>query len=109
MYGIDPLDPKNLNTPPTPVELNNIQKTLTQIDNSNAEELAETGKEYKNFPEKTTGAALPPSAGGYLSFPVGSRAVTPNRLIIDTSTGAIYYTNNHYLSFYHLNLTGGSH
>jgi len=105
MYGVDPLDPKVLNKlPPTPGELAEAQKALNAISRMSPEEIIASGKGYNNYPDRETGAVLPPSATGYLSFPVGSRYVSAKRLVIDTSTGAVYYTNNHYRSFYHFNL-----
>ena len=100
MHGIDPLDPKNLNTPPSPADLQKIQRMLDQLSRGNSNDLKTLApKIYNNYPSSVTGAVLPPSVAGYTSFAIGSRSLS-KRLIIDNSTGATYYTNNHYLSFY---------
>lgn len=58
---------------------------------------------YQNLPHDIIGAVLPPpSAQGYTAYDVpgigAGRGV--GRLLVDKATGAIYYTNNHYYSFY---------
>jgi guanyl-specific ribonuclease Sa len=65
---------------------------------------------YENRPHPETGAVLPPAReSGYVVFDVpglrtGSGPRGLNRLVIDFGTGSIYYTNNHYYSFYPVDL-----
>jgi hypothetical protein len=62
---------------------------------------------YENRPDPTTGAVLPASAAGYIAFDVpgiGTGRRGAGRLVVDIGSGAIYYTRNHYLSFYPLRL-----
>ena len=96
----DPLDPKGINTFVPSQEMQQIANTLFNIVNRNFSGL--NPHVYKNLPERTTGAQLPPSAQGYTTFDVPSRGSTRglNRLIVDNATGATYYTNTHYQSFY---------
>jgi hypothetical protein len=102
MYGADLLDPKNINTPPSPTDLKQIQSTLDKLSRGSMDDLKQLApKAYSNYPSRLTGAMLPPSVAGYTSFAVGSRGLS-RRLIVDNATGATYYTNNHYASFYHV-------
>jgi hypothetical protein len=102
--GKDPLDPKGLNGPISPDEQQNVADALTLILNQDFG--AVHPHVYKNYPHPETGAVLPSSTAGYIAFDVpglgAGRGV--GRLVIDAATAAIYYTNNHYLSFYPLKL-----
>jgi guanyl-specific ribonuclease Sa len=104
----DPLDPKKLNGPILPDEQQKIANALNLILAGNVGTLFP--HPYDNVPHKITGAVLPPaSVLGYTTFDVpglntgqGPRGL--NRLVIDFGSGAIYYTNTHYASFYVVDL-----
>jgi hypothetical protein len=102
--GRDPLDPKGLNGPILPDEQQNVADALTLILNQDSSTLYPHA--YENRPHYETGAVLPPSVNGYIAFDVpglgAGRGV--GRIVIDAGIGAMYYTNNHYRSFYRLNL-----
>jgi hypothetical protein len=102
--GRDPLDPKGLNGPILPDEQQNIADALTLILNQDFSTLYPHA--YENRPHYETGAVLPPGTSGYIAFDVpglgAGRGV--GRIVIDAGIGAMYYTNNHYRSFYRLNL-----
>jgi len=102
--GRDPLDPKRLNGPILPDEQQNVADALTLILNQDFSTLYPHA--YENRLHYETGAVLPPSANGYIAFDVpglgAGRGV--GRIVIDAGIGAMYYTNNHYRSFYRLNL-----
>jgi guanyl-specific ribonuclease Sa len=74
----------------------------------NGDTLLLTPHPYRNLPNFATGAVLPPpSSAGYTAYDVpgfgAGRGV--HRLVIDSGTGAIYYTSNHYYSFYAVQLS----
>ncbi|MEI9997493.1 MAG: FG-GAP-like repeat-containing protein [Rhizomicrobium sp.] len=97
----DPLDPKGLNKPMlTPIEAAALQRTVSIVKNGTAQDLAALNPHpYMNFPSKQTGAVLPPGAYVSLDVQMGSfRGDT--RLIVDSSSLQMYYTNTHYNSFY---------
>ena len=106
--GENPLDPQGLNKPISADEQQKVADALTLIDNGDVGTLEP--HPYYNRPHFVTGAVLPPSAQGYTAYDVlgfgTGRGV--NRLVVDNGTRAIYYTNNHYFSFYavQLNLPG---
>jgi hypothetical protein len=103
----NPLDPTGLNKPLTPGESQAVTDTLnTLINGAHAEVSALHPHPYLNRPTPT-GAVLPPALKGYTTFDVnlGTKGPGAARLIIDNATGAMYYTNNHYLTFYRWNLT----
>lgn len=52
------------------------------------------------------GAVLPPSAAGYTAYDVPGFGPGRGlgRLLVDNGTSAIYYANNHYYSFYPIQL-----
>ena len=107
--GENPLDPKGLNVPITADEQQKVADALTQIINGDA--LTLTPHPYRNRPHSQTGSVLPASSlAGYVAYDVpgfgDGRGV--HRLIIDHGTGAIYYTNNHYFSFYAVQLSSSS-
>jgi hypothetical protein len=104
--GENPLDPKGLNGPISPDEQQKVADALTLIANGDTGALGP--HDYLNRPHFATGAVLPPaSALGYTAYDVpgfsAGRGV--NRLVVDNGTGAIYYTNNHYYSFYAVQLS----
>lgn len=102
--GQDPLDPQGLNRPISAEEQQKIADALTLI--TNGDRSALQPHPYRNLPHDITGAVLPPSAVGYTAYDVpgfGSNRGL-NRLLVDEGTGAIYYTNNHYYSFYPIQL-----
>jgi len=101
---IDPLDPWGLNKP-----------MLSEIERKGLERYGLTIKSYgglggsplfnphpyRNLPDPDTGAQLPP--GNYTTYylPLGSDGFAGDaRVIVDIYTGFMYYTNNHYKSFY---------
>jgi guanyl-specific ribonuclease Sa len=96
----DPLDPQGLNTPISADEQQKTADALTLIVNGDTSALQP--HPYRNLPHDITGAVLPPSALGYTVYDVpesdSDRGL--KRLLVDNGTGAIYYTNNHYYSFY---------
>ncbi len=97
--------------PPTPEDQLSIAKTLQIIDSGTNEELAGLHPHpYRNDPHDVTGAVLPLSDEGYESFDVESGSIHRGtaRLIIDRGTGAMYYTNKHYFSFYKITATGSN-
>lgn len=100
---VNPLDPKQLNNPIIPPdEQQKIAATLTLLYNNNVSTLHP--HVYRNDPDGTTGAVLPPSAVGYTAYDVlgFGRGRGVHRIIVDNGTEEKYYTNNHYLSFYHI-------
>jgi hypothetical protein len=98
--GVDPLDPHRLNTEPSPEEQQRIADTVNAIQRGDVGDLH--AHSYENLPDKTTGAILPLSATGYTAYDV--KGAGPGRglgrILVDKSTGAMYYTKNHYGSFY---------
>jgi hypothetical protein len=103
--GTNPLDPKGLNSQIVSAdEQQKIAAALTIIFSPAFSTLHP--HLYQNRPDDITGAVLPPSAAGYMAYDVpgfGSGRGR-GRIIIDNATGEMYYTNNHYLSFYHIEL-----
>lgn len=107
--GPNPLDPAGLNTGPVPP--NEQQLTASAL------EIAINGgvgylspHNYENTPSSNTGAQLPPSSAGYEVFDVpgvpGRAARGQGRIVVEmTPNGGVYYTNNHYDSFYKLTIT----
>jgi hypothetical protein len=102
--GRDPLDPKGLNGPISPDEQQNVADALTLILNQDFSMVHP--HVYENYQHPVTGAVLPSSTARYIAFDVSGLGAARGvgRLVIDAGTGAIYYTNNHYLSFYPLKL-----
>ena len=98
------LDPQGLNGPLSLSEQEKIAAALSLI--FGGDEIALNPHLYKNLPHNITGAVLPPgSPSGYVAYDVpgldtgeGPRGLS--RLVIDRGTRAVYYTNNHYMSFY---------
>ncbi len=98
----NPLDPKQLNNPIIPPEeQQKIAAALTIYYNNSAVLHPHV---YQNRPDSITGAVLPPSTVGYVAYDVPglSSGRGEGRIIVDQGTGEMYYTNNHYLSFYHI-------
>lgn len=56
---------------------------------------------YENRVDRKTGAILPAGIGGYTTYYVRKPAASPGdaRIVMDRARN-IYYTNNHYKSFY---------
>lgn len=102
--GQDPLDPQGLNKPISADEQQKIADALTLIFNGEADTLQRHS--YGNLPHRITGAVLPPSAAGYTAYDVPGLGPGrgEGRLLVDEATGAIYYTNSHYFSFYPVQL-----
>jgi hypothetical protein len=98
--GQDPLDPEGLNTPISADEQQKIADALTLVVNGDIRALQPHA--YGNLPHRVTGAVLPASTAGYTAYDVPGLGVGrgEGRLLVDNATGAIYYTNNHYYSFY---------
>ena len=103
--GQNPLDPQQLNTPISADEQQKIADALSLIVNGDVSTL-EPHPYYNNRPHFVTGAVLPSNAQGYTAYDVLGFGVDRgvNRLVIDNGTGAIYCTNNHYYSFYPIQL-----
>jgi hypothetical protein len=98
--GENPLDPKQLNTPISADEQQKIADALTLKENGDTGALQP--HPYANLPHHATGAVLPASTSGYTAYDVPGLGTGrgEGRLIVDKATGATYYTNNHYQSFY---------
>jgi hypothetical protein len=104
LQGQDPLDPQRLNGPIAPDEQQKIADALTLI--INEDRAALNPQPYLNYPHPRTGAVLPPSVGGYTTHDVPGIGAGrgAGRLVVDNVSGAIYYTNTHYRSFYPVQL-----
>ncbi len=101
IQGTDPLDPVGLNKDvPSAQEQQALTATLDSIQKGTALDL--TPHSYENYPHPKTGAVLPPSSDGYTTYdvPLGGRGRGAARIIIDNGSKNIYYTNNHYRSFF---------
>lgn len=98
--GPNPLDPAGLNGPISAAEQQQIADALNTIGSGNASKL--NPHTYNNYPSYETGAQLPLSSQGYITFyvPGSSPSAGTLRLVIENNTLNAYYTNNHYLSFY---------
>ena len=98
------LDPRKLNRPLPRAEQQQIANILGKILSGRVAELGL--HRYDNYPHPATGAVLPPSKLGYLAVDVPNsdpdRGET--RLVIDRSTGTIFYSNTHYRSFFPIRL-----
>lgn len=102
--GSNPLDPKGLNKPTTAEERQALIDTLNTFVEGRGSRFRQIfEKYYENYPHPETKAVLPDSPGNYKEYTVR----TPNkfnraerRLVIDWSNGNMYYSNNHYKSFY---------
>ena len=104
--GTDPLDPRGLNAPLSLEEQQAITDTVNAIITTRPEAIPTLNPHpYENRPHYRTGAKLPQNIGKYTTYYVRSIGSAPGarRLIID-SGGFIYYTNNHYKSFYPVDL-----
>jgi hypothetical protein len=102
--GQDPLDPQGMNTPILADEQQKIADALTLIVNEDAGALPPHA--YRNLPHDVTGAVLPANVAGYTVYDVPGLGAGrgEGRLVVDNATSAIYYTNNHYFSFYPVQL-----
>jgi hypothetical protein len=100
----DLLDPQGLNKPISAEEQQKIADALTLIFNGDTGSLQLHA--YRNLPHDVTGAVLPESSAGYTAYDVRGLGAGrgEGRLLIDNGTGAIYYTNNHYYSFFPVQL-----
>jgi hypothetical protein len=98
--GENPLDPQGLNKPITADEQQKIADALTLKENGDTSALQP--HPYANLPHQDTGAVLPASTAGYTAYDVPGLGTGrgEGRLVVDKATGATYYTNNHYQSFY---------
>jgi len=99
---VNPLDPSGISTfPPTPGEWVAIAKTLNVVFHKNAMGLRP--HLYFNTPSITTGAILP--SGNYTVYDLARYGrLSQSRLIVDLSANMFYYTNNHYDSFYRVDV-----
>ena len=104
--GQDTLDPQGLNAPISTDEQQKIADALTFIVNGDASALQPHA--YRNLSHDVTGAVLPASTAGYTAYDVPGLGAGrgEGRLVVDNATRAIYYTNNHYFSFYPIQLRG---
>ncbi len=96
--GPSPLDPAGLNTTPlTPQEQQQIADTFNQIRQGDFNGLSP--HPYQNLPDKDTGAQLPACGHerGYESFKIPGSI---DQRILIGGRGQYFYTNNHYKSFY---------
>ncbi len=104
----NPLDPKGLNKPPTLEEQQAIIDTLNTFVEARGRRQRRLSEEpYENRPSNETGAVLPASTGNYRGLTVRTPSIFDRgerRLIIDFSNGDMYYTNNHYRSFYRFHI-----
>ena len=103
----NPLDPQGLNKPIAADEQQKIADALTLIENGDTRALQR--HPYGNLPHHVTGAVLPESTAGYTAYDVPGLDAGrgEGRLLIDNATRAIYYTNNHYQSFYSVQVHRG--
>jgi hypothetical protein len=100
----NPFDPAGLNAkmPPSLEGQEQIAAVVNVIRSAPSEGLeALREHDYQNRPDPITGAALPPSTNGYNAYDVGPKS-GKRRLLVDRATGQMYYTNNHYKSFWPL-------
>ena len=104
----NPLDPAGLNkAPPTPAEQQAIMDTLNIIASGSLAGIKDLQSHpYRNLPHFRTGAILPPALIGYRAYNVSLSAAArgTGRLLIDGSIERMYYTSNHYLSFYRVHI-----
>ncbi len=98
------LDPRKLNKPIPGAEQQQIANVLGKLAKGDFSGLDPHG--YDNIPHRLTGARLPNSPHGYVVFDVPTPGLGRGvlRLIVERKTTAIYYTNNHYQSFYPVKL-----
>jgi RHS repeat-associated protein len=108
--SFDPLDPKRLNSGMSPLELSYVTSTLNILTTGTPAQVSRlTPHVYSNRPDPTTGAVLPASSFGYITFDaVVSRPRSGHRLIIENQIHRVYYTNNHYKSFYQIVNSSGA-
>jgi hypothetical protein len=102
VYGFpvahNPLDPANLN--PSTMSLPEQQQVADAVNRVNSGmTVGMRGHNYRNRPDPITDAALPSSVEGYRAYDIGPRSGT-QRLLVDKGTRQMYYTNNHYKSFW---------
>jgi hypothetical protein len=98
----NPFDPAGLNakSPLSLEEQEQIAAIANALRAAPPESLAALREhDYRNRPDPVTGAALPFSPGGYNAYDVGPKS-GKKRLLVDRVTGQMYYTNNHYKSFW---------
>ena len=105
--GPTSLDPQGLNGPLSPDEQQKMADALNLIFSGDTGALQP--HPYQNLPHSVTGAMLPESAAGYTAYDVPGLGAGrgEGRLLRDNGTGAFYYTNNHYYSFYPVDLVPG--
>ena len=100
--GADALDPQGLNKPLGLEEQQAITDTVNAILLGRPEDVPTLNAHpYKNRRNRDTAAILPPSVGGYTTYYVRKPGAIPgdSRIVMDSAQN-IYYTNNHYKSFY---------
>ena len=106
LAGKDPLDPQGLRTRLSPQEQQDISDTVDAIIAGKPEDLRRLNPHpYKNQPSINTGAQLPQDPGGYITYYIrspGSRG--GDRGLLRSSEGLLYYTNDHYDSYYNVDL-----
>ncbi len=106
LAGKDPLDPHGLRTRLSPQEQQDISDTVDAIIAGKPEDLRRLNPHpYKNQPSINTGAQLPQDPGGYITYYIrspGSRG--GDRRLLRSSGGLLYYTNDHYDSYYPVDL-----
>ena len=100
----NPLDPAGLNkTPPSPAEQQAIMNTLNVIASGSMLKINMLQPHrFRNLPHKDTGAMMPPAVVGYKAYDVITAPPDrgEGRLLIDGSLDRMYYTNQHYKSFF---------
>jgi len=103
--GQNPLDPMGLNKPVLSIEMQQIANALSMIKNGNTKALAP--HPYQNLPHDITGEQLPASTNGYTSYTVPSfgPGKGTTRFVVENGADAIYYSSNHYQSFYPVTLS----
>lgn len=64
---------------------------------------------YANLPHRVTGAVLPSTTAGYTAYDIPGLGSGRGEgmLVIENARGAPYYTNNHYYSFYAIQMNQG--
>ncbi|MFA5965681.1 MAG: RHS repeat-associated core domain-containing protein [Sphingomonas sp.] len=98
--GINPLDPLGVNPVITSLDEVQLAHTMDVIAHGNIATLKP--HTYKNY-VSPSGAVLPFDPKGYKSFDVNPTSPRgAQRLLIGMSTGLMFYTKNHYNSFFHV-------
>ena len=102
--GQNPLDPAEIHKPLTPERKQAVADTIQKIMDGNVSDLSP--HPYKNLPSFNTGARLPTSSTGYVTYyvPPDPSGSDMSRIVVEVGTGRMYYTGDHYDSFIPINI-----